>query len=428
AGGVVVAGNGTLEAARALGWEVIATVSADDLDETQRTAFAIADNRTAELADWDAAKLAEALALVTEDGDELGEATGFDHETLVGLIEQERGGEVVEDEGPGEVPADPITKEGDLWLLGYHRVLCGDCRNESDVDTLMNGDTIAVGVTSPPYASQRKYDESSGFKPIHPDEYLDWFEPVQANIAQHIAGDGSWFVNIKEHCDEGQRVLYVKDLTLAHVRRWGWNFVDEFIWNHGGTPKAVNQRFKNGWEPIFQFTRGRHKFRPDHVRHQTDDVPDWKGLHPNMEDVQRYGCTEGMKRKGVDSRATRSNPTTTSQQGKPGQTGGYHNPNSMAYPSNVLSLGKNREALGHSAAYPVSLPMFFVKAFSDDSDIVYDPFLGSGTTLIAAEQLGRKCYGLEISPAYCDVIVNRWEKLTGEKAVNAKTGEPFPPC
>jgi ParB-like chromosome segregation protein Spo0J len=131
AGGVVVAGNGTLEAARALGWESIATVSADDLDEAQRTAFAIADNRTAELADWDAAKLAEALALVTEDGDELGEATGFDHETLVGLIEQERGGEVVEDEGPGEVPADPITKEGDLWLLGAYWE-CEDCGKKYD--------------------------------------------------------------------------------------------------------------------------------------------------------------------------------------------------------------------------------------------------------------------------------------------------------
>ncbi len=107
ADGVVVAGNGTLEAAQALGWTTIATVSADDLDADQRTAFAIADNRTAELAAWDDAKLAQSLAHVTEDGDELGEATGFDHDTLVGLIEQEMGGEVVEDAaGSNELDVD----------------------------------------------------------------------------------------------------------------------------------------------------------------------------------------------------------------------------------------------------------------------------------------------------------------------------------
>lgn len=131
AGGVVVAGNGTLEAAQALGWDKIATVSADDLSPEERTAFAIADNRTAELAGWDNAKLAQSLAQVTEDGDELGEATGFVHDTLVGLVDQEMGGDVVEDDGPGEVPADPITKEGDLWLLGAYWE-CEDCGKKYD--------------------------------------------------------------------------------------------------------------------------------------------------------------------------------------------------------------------------------------------------------------------------------------------------------
>jgi len=88
----------------------------------------------------------------------------------------------------------------------------------------------------------------------------------------------------------------------------------------------------------------------------------------------------------------------------------------MAYPSNVLSVGKNREALGHGAAYPVALPEFFIKAFSDEGDIIFEPFLGSGSTMIAATITNRKCYCMEISPAYCDVSVARWEKLTGKKA------------
>ena len=156
----------------------------------------------------------------------------------------------VEDDGVPDVPdipEDPVTQPGDIWIMGDHRLICADCASTQSVTTLLDGQKINIAISSPPYASQIKYDETSPFKPIHPDEYLDWFEPVQANIAQHLADDGSWFLNIKEHCEEGQRVLYVKDLTLAHVRRWGWNFVDEFIWTHGGTPKAVNQRFKNGW-------------------------------------------------------------------------------------------------------------------------------------------------------------------------------------
>jgi DNA modification methylase len=88
----------------------------------------------------------------------------------------------------------------------------------------------------------------------------------------------------------------------------------------------------------------------------------------------------------------------------------------MAYPSNVLDMKHKADTVGHSAAFPVQLPAFFIKANSNASGVVYEPFCGSGTTLIAAEQLGRKCYGMEISPQYCDVIVKRWETLTGKKA------------
>ncbi len=320
-------------------------------------------------------------------------------------------------------PKDPVTKLGDVWLLGNHRIMCGDCRDPSDVKALMDGAPMNLAITSPPYASQRHYDEASEFEPIPPDEYVDWFDAVQANIQEHLAHDGSWFLNIKEHCEDGQRHLYVKDLTLAHVRKWSWRFVDEFAWTHGGTPKAVNQRFKNGWEPIFQFALGRHKFNPDSVMHPTDSAIDFstgkikpilgfkengqvgKTGHPNDENKQglKFPKGEGMGGKAGLGDAIGAREAGAVVEG-------------LAYPSNVLSLGKNREALGHSAAYPVSLPAFFTKAYSNDGDIIYDPFIGSGSTLIAAEQLDRECYGLEISPAYCDVAVERWENLTGHKA------------
>jgi len=385
--GFIVAGHGRMEAARVLNVEKVPVDHQAFGSEAEEYAHLIADNRIAELAEADRGELGE-LIKELEGKIDL-DLTGFDApglEELLGELEPDK--EL--DAEPQIDKADELQKKwntslGQVWELGDHRLLCGDCRDHKDVALVMNGEKINLAMTSPPYASQRKYDESSGFKPVPPDEYVDWFEPIATNIGGNLADDGSWFINIKEHCDEGQRSLYVKDLTVAHVRDWGWLFVDEFIWTHSGTPKAVNQRFKNGWEPIFQFAKNRHKFKPDNVRTESDNVPAGDGR--NVADYQGKG---GIFDTGV--------------------TVG----DGMAYPSNVLSLGKNRDALGHSAAFPVSLPTFFVKAFTDESDTVLDPFLGSGSTLIACENLNRACRGIEISPAYVAVIIERWADATGK--------------
>ena len=280
---------------------------------------------------------------------------------------------------------------GKLLLKSQHRLLCGDSRSPEAVAALLDADLAAIAITSPPYASQRKYDESSGFVPIRPDQYVDWWEPVQANVRQHLSPDGSFFVNIKEHCDDGQRHLYVKDLTLAHVRRWGWMFVDEFCWRDtkNGVPGGWNNRFKDAWEPVFHFATGAIKFRPEAVSTQSTQCFD-------------YSPANGKSSNGSGLKS-----------GEPvgGLQGG------MARPSNVLEIAAAAGADGHSAAFPLGLPAFFIKAFTDPGDLVYEPFCGSGTTLIAAEQLGRRCVAMEISPAYCDISVARWENITGKKAV-----------
>ena len=397
---VVVGGNGRLEAMRSMGWEE-ASVTYQDLTDEQAIALGIALNRTAELAAWDNEQLADLLEDLSEvEGglDDL-EAIGFntkEMERIVKVVGHERNlnntGEPKEKDLV--VPKRVVTQRGDVWEMGQHRLLCGDCRDEDDVDNLLGNTMVNLAISSPPYASQRKYDEDSEFEPIAPDEYVSWFTAVQSNIRGHMAGDGSWFLNIKEHCEEGQRVLYVKDLVLAHVRDWGWRFVDEFAWTHNGTPKAVKQRFKNGWEPVFQFAIGRHKFNPLDVAHKSDSTVKANlvgGKHPSKNNQQ----------------GTKTDNKSLEDCG-------------IAYPSNVLPLGLNRDALGHPAAFPVLLPEFFIKAYSDEGDSVYDPFLGSGTTIVAAERTNRIGFGLEISPGYCDVIVERWENLTGQKARRIK--------
>src|SRR4029077_9884727 len=165
------------------------------------------------------------------------------------------------------------SRPGDLWILGAHRVACGDCRDPDVVAHLLGERRVNMGFTSPPYAEQRGYDASSGFKRIKPDDYVEWFAPVAANVAAHLADDGSWFVNIKPAGGGLDTELYVFDLVLAHARQWGWHFATEFCWERAGVPKGVTQRFKNQFEPVYQFARNRWKMRPDAVRYHSDNVP-----------------------------------------------------------------------------------------------------------------------------------------------------------
>lgn len=302
---------------------------------------------------------------------------------------------VTEDEAP-EPPADPITKSGDLWLLGEHQVLCGDSTKADDVERLMGKGKINLAFISPPYASQRKYDESSGFKPINPDGYVEWFADIQQLVHRFLAADGSWVINITEAADEGFKQTYVKRLVLAHVDQWNWRWIEEYCWPRPALPLNPNssRRFKNGWESVYHFAKVReYKFLPDIVRHKSDGVFSYA-------DQKAAGKMIGGTAQGVGGGIM-----------SPVNTG-----DGLAYPSNVLANMGGAKIVGHSAAFPVGLPTFFLQCLSETGDRAYDPFLGSGTTLIAAEQLSRKCYGMEISPAYCDVIVERWQNLTGGKA------------
>lgn len=269
--------------------------------------------------------------------------------------------------------------------------MCGDCRDFDDVQKVLNGAKINLVITSPPYASQRTYDEKSKFKPIAPDEYVDWYRDVASNIYANLDENGSYFCNIKPNAEGLSRELYVFDLVLAHVRDWGWNYADEFCWERNGIPQQVSRRFKNQFEPIYHFTKGEWKFRPDEVKHQSKSVPKARG--------KGSGNTNAALRQGFVSAVD-----------------GNEIVEGMAYPGNRLPTFQS-EAFGHPAAYPVGLPEFFIKAYTDIKDVVFDPFMGSGSTIIAAEKNGRKSIGTEISPLYIDLIVKRWEEFTGKKAV-----------
>ncbi len=396
--GGIIAGHGRTLAAQRLKMTELPVMVAKGWSDAKKRAYVIADNKLALNAGWDNELLSLELAEIGELGFDL-DLTGFTPDEIAALMPIEIiEGLTDEDEVP-ESPSKPVTMQGDIWVLGNHRLMCGDSKSFADVEKLLNGIKINLVITSPPYASQRTYDESSGFKPIHPDEYLNWYCDIASNIMANLKDDGSYFCNIKPNAEGLNRELYVFDLVLAHVRDWGWNFADEFCWERGGIPQQVSRRFKNQFEPIYHFTKGEWKFRPEAVMHESKSVPKAKG--------KGAGDTNAAKRQGHVS-AVDGNEIDAG----------------MAYPGNRLPTFQS-EALGHPAAYPVGLPEFFIKAYTDSKDIIFDPFMGSGSTLIAAEKQGRFAYGTELSPTYTDMIIKRWQSFTGKKAIHADTGQPF---
>lgn len=424
----VIAGHGRLLAARKLGLDQVPVIVLDHLDENQRRAYLLADNRLSELAGWDAELLAAELKDLANSGFDA-TLSGFDSKeiddflaSLESTSEPEKS--AIPDPIP-EVPAEAITQPGDLWLIGPHRLICGDCRDRSVLTRLFEARTANVVITSPPYATQRQYDPTSGFEPVAPEEYAAWFKNVAAGIESVLASDGSYFLNIKPHAEDGERHSYVMDLVLAHKRQWGWRFVDEFCWRKtdDGVPGGWNNRFKNAWEPIYHFARERKiKFRPREVGHWSDDCFDYSPENPKSTSGSGLlgtgprGAAADQGRNHASWQTTRRNANDLE-----GRHGG------VARPSNVIEAKTESSQGSHSAPFPRAIPEFFIKAYSDPADVIFDPFSGSGTTLVAAGLLDRAGYGVEISPAYCDVILRRAQEAFKIQPVHAGTGRPFQP-
>jgi len=406
----IIAGHGRMLAARKLGLAEVPVVVLDHLSDTQRRAYILADNKLAENAGWDEKVLAAELADLERDGLDL-KLVGFSDQELEVLLADSGDGPPPEDEEQiPEAPADPVTRPGDVWLIGSHRVVCGDCRDPSVVARLFDGGKATLVVTSPPYATQREYDPASGFKPIPPEKYVGWYRAVADAIAAILVSKGSYFLNIKPHAEDGERSLYVMDLVLAHRRKWGWRFVDEFCWRKtdNGVPGGWGNRFKNAFEPVYHFCRQQQiKFHPEAVGHVSEDCFDYDAHNPKSRSGSGLlGC------------------------GARGPAAGKHNAadanghfKGIARPSNVIECKAEGGQGSHSAPFPRALVEFFVLAFTDAGDIVYDPFTGSGTTIAAAHMHGRVGYGSELSPAYCDVALRRLANLIGKEPVLAESGQ-----
>lgn len=410
-GNVLISGHQRLKILKERGDTEI-EVSVVDLSPERERALNIALNKIR--GDWDLPKLSEILKNID---DELKDITGFDAEEIDELLGFKE--EVQEDNFDEEAPEEPITKPGDLWLLGNHRLLCGDSTSFADIEKLMNGEKANCVITSPPYAMQRK-DDYGG---IPADEYPDWFLQVANNIYQILADNGSFFINIKEHVEDGQRSLYVMKTIIALVEA-GWRYVDQLIWTKTGLPGGWSNRLRNDFEPVHFFIK---KEKIDWMVQLVEvDEERLKTLPLDLvdmyEDIFHFTKVKKIKFKpravGKQSDLIRVSSKTNQSKGKSGNisvSGKFKR--GIARPGNVLQIPGNQDYVKHSAVFPVKLPAFFIKLTTDVGDNIFEPFSGSGTTIMAAEQLGRNCYAMELFPGFCDLTVKRWEKFTGEKAI-----------
>jgi site-specific DNA-methyltransferase (adenine-specific) len=240
-------------------------------------------------------------------------------------------------------------------------------------------DFVDLIVTSPPYADSRK----SSYGGIHPNHYVEWFLPFTAEYLRVLKPTGSFVLNIKEKVVDGERHTYVLDLILQ-MRKQGWLWTEEYIWHKRNCyPGKWPNRFRDAWERCLHFTKAK-EFA---MYQQAVMVPmgDWK--HSRLKNLS-------------ETDKIRDESKVSSGFGKKIENWIGRE---MAYPTNVLHLATECANKSHSAAFPEALPAWFIKLFTKQDDIVLDPFLGSGTTVIAAAKLLRKFVGMEIRADYCDV-------------------------
>jgi DNA modification methylase len=343
--GKVIAGNGTLQAAQELGWQTIQAV-VTDLEGAKQTAYAIADNRTAELAAWNDEQLAKSLVSLQND-DSIDEAiSGFDTKEIDKMVQSIAAqSEVVEDEIPEHV--EPVTKLGDLWQLGRHRLLCGDSTKPEEVDRLMRQEKAAMVFTDPPYAL---FGNSTGVGKIADDKMVrPFFRQVLAECRRVTRPQGHVYL-----CCDWHSAMTIEAMG-REVKLAAKNLI---VWDKGDG--GVGGMYQNCHELVWFFANS-----PE----QTTTIKTSAAERPvnGVPNIWRFSRIPTAERE-------------------------------------------------HNAAKPVEMIKVPVGASSDTGDTVLDLFAGSGSTLIAADDLKRTFYGMEIDPRYCDVIIKRWENLTGETA------------
>lgn len=376
----VLAGHGRLEAARLLGLECVPTLTITGLSEAKKLAYAIADNRIAELAGWDRALLAaEVEAILELDAEVDLTITGFATAEIDLLIQGDEENPARSEDADDTValpePSDrAVTRLGDLWSLGEHRLLCGDATDAAALDRLMAGEPARLVITDPPYnvridghvtgkgkRRHRAFAMASG--EMTPEAFQAFLaRSLGAAVAHSLDGALAFVFMDWRHLAELQ----------AAARALGLDQLNLVVWSK--TNAGMGSLYRSQHELIAVVKSG-------------------TALHVNNVALGRYG-------------RNRTNVWT--------------------YPgANTFRRGRLEDLEAHPTVKPIALIADAIQDASNRGDTVLDPFVGSGTTILAVERMGRRCRAVEIDPLYCDVAIRRWQERTSKAAILEPSGQTF---
>jgi len=360
--GGIIAGHGRVLAARKLGLADVPVMVASGWSEAQKKAYVLADNQLALNAGWDMDLLKVEVGDLDAEGFNL-DLIGFDDKLLADLLADSNAGLTDPDEVP-EPPAEPVTVLGDVWIMGRHRLVCGDSTSIDAVEKLMNGQKADLCFTSPPYNADAKVGQGDIFNKkksvkLYADGYSDNLKSSDyVDFASSVletcfsVTDGFIFWNVSYNAKS--RFEYIQQITnrLPYL-------VEQICWKKSNTIPFKGSLMRD-WEPIYVFSTNK---QPISVKSVTSNF--WQ----------------------------------------------------------VSNTGVQTE--NHKACFPVELPERGMAIVAKNSNLVFEPFGGSGTTAIACEKAGRECRMMELDPKYCDVIITRWQNFTGQKAIHEASGKTF---
>ena len=356
--GFIIKGHGCLEALKLLGWKQGAVDYQDYDSEAQEYADMVADNEIAKWADQDQEMISLEIPNLDIDTNMLG------MKEIPNIVDEEN---VKEDEIPEKV--EERCKKGDKWKLGENYIFCGDSTNPQDVERLIGDNTAKMIFTSPPYNMNgglySEYGDNKGSK-----EYIDFNLDIINLWKTYLNGYLFWNISYNKNT----RCEFI-EIFYRIMKETGLKFIELIVWDKGhGIPITSKEMLTRQYEDI---------------------------LAVGNEEI----ISKELELYYLGSLNSR----------------GYFNKKKGKGITNYWKIDTaNCQLQNHKACYPVKLPAKAIGLTTEKEDIVLDPFLGSGTTLIACEQLGRKCFGMELEPKYCDVIIQRWENLTGKKAERIK--------
>jgi len=376
----LIAGHGRVQAAKEMGLETVPCVFVEGLSEAQRKAYILADNRLGELGEWDMETVSDELEELKDSGFDI-DLTGFSIDNII--IEDDFGADLEEDFDSYETTPS-IVKAGEVWKLGDHRLMCGDSTVAEDVDRLMGSVQADLLLTDPPYNVSLGHNEGA----------------YKRGQRKHKADNGLLISNDSMPDDDFYEFLKRAFTNASDHMKYGASY---YCWYGGTTEKQFRQALEDS----------------DLIPHQTLIWVKNTGTIGRTDYQYRhepcfYGWKEGGAHYFIDARTL---TTVTDDLDTITKEEAIERLKEISFLTTAMYEKKPNKSPEHPTMKPLSIFKKQIRNSSREGGVVMDLFGGSGTTILACEEMGRVCYMMEYDPHFCDVIINRWEEATGLEAV-----------